>query len=912
MKKLFLTLGLMVSVCLSWATSLAELCFDEPTTLPENYTYSNTNSPIITTIGEKSCVYVSNGGSSSVSAASFTATGFNPGAGQRWMGFTTDEVCNLVLTIYSNKKKFVLYQSNGNPYKQMAPPVANEWWEWHIDSLPKGKYILGATTAQSYVSSMQFSMACHAPETPLELHLSKTANIYEGDVIQISTTGGNGGPVTVKCADDDIVIPTSTWTAILGDHTIMASQDANNGLCPQVSSIEIHVASTAPVDTVVLSGNSEGVLGGTYTYTAIAENATQFEWYLNGVLQNANTEKFVFSPVVTGVYTIVCKARNDFNAPGEWMTSATKQVSVTKLCGMLVKAIHTNKTTASIDPASVIGGTIDKNTQTNGKLGDNGHYFGIKLGMGSYLPGDTIKVVASQLNSGNVATFFADNEGLVHLGDAQFNEQTLTATYVVERFTEWVYLYRENSDCNPTVDYISVSRTCEESGDATMRRVYVRVDDEIRSFTQDADTFFYNIPFLNPACGDEGCDVYFELNHYLATANVTNPFREVTPAPGHKWEKVVVVTAENHTAKAYTIRGIRNTSQSTAAYLKSLNVLGYTLSPEFNSDSLEYTITKKYGKPNPIADLIEFDPADGAHGVRSSDGDTLFVTVTSEDGSAVMVYKILIVEAPAAYMQSMNIEQWVLDNGVKTAEFLPLFEAANYEFADLNQLDSLNDTKTARNEPYLGLKLKKEGAFIAGWLNTNDIIRIKLGHIGDPVNVSLNYSVVGQITDSLYEYTATDEVYVMFSTTSVATVVFKQIMINDTIQAVTLPAPGEILYYIDIDDEIVGGTVGFVATEHNNRAAAGTVITLTNIPDAGYTFEAYKVYKQDEPTTIVPVTNGTFTMPEYNVTVSGTFKQNQGIDNVDDNIKAVKVLRDGQLYILKNGRIFNAQGIEIR
>ncbi len=53
---------------------------------------------------------------------------------------------------------------------------------------------------------------------------------------------------------------------------------------------------------------------------------------------------------------------------------------------------------------------------------------------------------------------------------------------------------------------------------------------------------------------------------------------------------------------------------------------------------------------------------------------------------------------------------------------------------------------------------------------------------------------------------------------------------------------------------------------------SGTTITLNNTPATGYKLAAYDVYKTGEESTKVTVTDGKFTMPEYDVTISATFE----------------------------------------
>lgn len=142
------------------------------------------------------------------------------------------------------------------------------------------------------------------------------------------------------------------------------------------------------------------------------------------------------------------------------------------------------------------------------------------------------------------------------------------------------------------------------------------------------------------------------------------------------------------------------------------------------------------------------------------------------------------------YATSVNIEQWVLDNGKKTEAFKSVIEAANIEFENINELDSLNDEKTARNEPYLGLKLKKTGAFVALWLKEGSTVRVKFGFVGDNVNGSISGETEEFTPEKLADplvFTAPVDCYMKLTTTSDKTVVIKQVMIDEEIAEVTLP-----------------------------------------------------------------------------------------------------------------------------
>lgn len=77
---------------------------------------------------------------------------------------------------------------------------------------------------------------------------------------------------------------------------------------------------------------------------------------------------------------------------------------------------------------------------------------------------------------------------------------------------------------------------------------------------------------------------------------------------------------------------------------------------------------------------------------------------------------------------------------------------------------------------------------------------------------------------------------------------------------------------VTIDNSIENGSVEVSGATDLAQVTVGTELTLSNTPASGYKLSAYDVYKTDEPSTKVTVTNGKFTMPDYDVTVSATFE----------------------------------------
>ncbi len=289
--------------------------------------------------------------------------------------------------------------------------------------------------------------------------------------------------------------------------------------------------------------------------------------------------------------------------------------------------------------------------------------------------------------------------------------------------------------------------------------------------------------------------------------------------------------------------------------------------------------------------------------------------IVSETGAndAISNVAIVTLQAPASYSESVNIEQLVLDNGVKY-DIANEFVKKYIEYASLNALDSLNDAdgKFQRNEPFLGLKLKTAGAYIKVTLKQGSSLKVKLGNIGDNVKVNINgieqEDIVKMTTKdasymtTVFEYTADDaDAVVTFTTSSTGTVVFKQIMIDEEIAQVILP------YAVDMPTAAANGTVEMPAS-----ANPGDEVTIVATPAEGYELDAITVTGKST-NNAYEVSDNKFTMPEENVNVTVTFKQITGINNVNANDNAnsdanVKVIKNGKLYIGK----YNIAGQQVK
>ena len=138
-----------------------------------------------------------------------------------------------------------------------------------------------------------------------------------------------------------------------------------------------------------------------------------------------------------------------------------------------------------------------------------------------------------------------------------------------------------------------------------------------------------------------------------------------------------------------------------------------------------------------------------------------------------------------AYAQSIDFEGMVITNG-KSYDVKSALTANFYDYKNIDALDSLNNAKgAARNEPYLGLKIKKQGGYLACNVLPGQTLRVKFGYVAETVlaiaggdTLRLN-PTDNKLADLTVPFAI--EKLVKLQTTSDKTVVIKQIMIDEPI-----------------------------------------------------------------------------------------------------------------------------------
>ena len=163
-----------------------------------------------------------------------------------------------------------------------------------------------------------------------------------------------------------------------------------------------------------------------------------------------------------------------------------------------------------------------------------------------------------------------------------------------------------------------------------------------------------------------------------------------------------------------------------------------------------------------------------------------------------------------------------------------------------------------------------------------------------------------------YEF---DQLTVMNGTTQVAVEITTEGKYTFVMPAgnVEVSATYKAIDYAITIEPAENGTV----TADKQTAHIGESVTLTVTPDKGYELDEIHVMNGTTRLTTVSEDEGnhTFVMPANNVVISALFKETSGTgvhDATATDILPRKVLRDGQVYILRAGKTYTATGIEVK
>ena len=345
---------------------------------------------------------------------------------------------------------------------------------------------------------------------------------------------------------------------------------------------------------------------------------------------------------------------------------------------------------------------------------------------------------------------------------------------------------------------------------------------------------------------------------------------------------------------------------SSDATLSALSVAGCTLNETFDPATTAYTISLPFYASMPAVGAVTATKNDSyaKTPVVSISDNVITVACEAEDGTK-KNYTITVNIAPVpTASSSINIEQLVLDNS-KSYNIGSALDAANIAYVDKDALDSLlmgteSKPKDDCNEAYLGLKFKKATSKFTIIVPSGEALNVKFGATNN-LTVSVNGAAPAapSLTNGVYSLAASDGAKeVVFALTGTQTVVLKQIMVGEDI-AVVRP------FLATVADTEHG-----TASVELPKYAKGEQVTVNCTPASGYQVDNIAVsgFDRKGAEIDVEVTDGKFTMPGSPVTITVTFSVATALDSTEDEVKAVKVLRDGQLFIEKNGHVYNVFG----
>ena len=703
---------------------------------------------------------------------------------------------------------------------------------------------------------------------------------------------------------------------VAGEFEITATQDADGTYCAVEESVTVTVNAKTPVTAVSVAGPAEGFVGAELVYTATAANATQFEWYLDGAKQGSDSAKFIFTPAADKTYSIVCKARNEFNAAEEWIASETKTVKVTKNYVPTVVFDWTKGEGAQITEdntnlnANKMGSMTVGTSVVARKLGENnidnnnaGYKFGnddvcIEIqGTSDFIAGDTVKVSAYGGGSGERGIAIASSSVTSASSENVILTNTLNG--------------KVNGECVAVITETQAGaklRVFRQAG----KSMYVKGIKVIRPAQKEiisADTTLTAVSVNDVAISEANLATLLANPYTLALEDefVVAPVVKFTQHSVVVYEgdeevvkdKVIAVTASENAGKwqaqatiagkTYTVTAVKSTSFK-VAYFDGATKLGEEAvkAGEKAANYANYQLQQLKVFEGWFAEVELQNAVDLSTFVINAD-----LNVYGKWGKA--------------YAKSINIEQIVLDEGTQFNIKDELIEKG-YGYSNIDALDTLNDleNKPNRNYDFLGLKLKKSGAKLTCNIKAGDTITVLFGNLPDSIKVGVNSNYQKMKVKNLGRRAAADEFLEIITTTD-KTVVLKQIMINEEVVEVALPEPGA--YLVKVDTTILNGKLVANWANKKYRAPVGATVTLTATPDEGYVVSDVKV---DGISLNAVEGVYSFEMPAKDVEVTATFEtEATAIVNTDAAAKAVKVVRDGQLLIIKNGRTYNVLGADV-
>ena len=731
-----------------------------------------------------------------------------------------------------------------------------------------------------------------------------------------------------------------------------------NAVGSTTSTICAITATNPPAVTAAsIAGPAAGYAGFELTYTATAENATDFEWYLDGVKQGSDSAKFIYT-AVKGNHAIYCKATNDFTATP--IQSNTINLSVTSVYGEIVT--YTMETGSGnidkdITAGGIVGATGHQKSQKSGKLGSNGHYLSLTINQGKFQVGDTVKIsVTPEYNSEKETYSFpgtlklsSDLDNTDFIGQATLpvdpsSSATVVFNIVLTKEVNTIYLSRNSTfSQNPIVASVVVTRPAAVESEAFED---LKINNGPTSYNSTGTVIDVIDAYLNP-----NVVVIKHVVYVDGTEKNVNVKVEDLAVVGNQYVGHVIIGGAE-----YTI---------TIAKLTS-----YTVTYMDGEVELGTEVVAANGHPAEFADYQ--NPQLASFNGWFSDAE---LTSPVDPAAAVINANTeFYASFTLLFASSVNIEAYALRNGKSEANTNALVAlmgaqhyASNFAYdAGNNEIDYLNDSKDNRNYAYLGLKIKSAGTMFNFRVASGNTVKVKFGNVTTTPKVSINGGDYENmvIADHVYSYTAVADALVSIKTADAKAVVLQQIAIGEELEAseleveVTLGENGYSTFATDYKYTVEGAEVYEAAYNGSNavvltevvdavvpanagiilKGTAGEIVTLTasgsaatELADNGlvgvvapiaategmYVLTTNAGVTAFNPCQVgleIPAHKAYISIPSNAPAVRIIFAENgaTGINELEGAEKAVKFIENGKLYIQKDGVVYDATGAKVK
>lgn len=756
----------------------------------------------------------------------------------------------------------------------------------------KSSKIATFVTQESFesISNISFYIASSDKgKTQVKVEISPNAD-FSADVTEVvNATAGLSG-LGISSPSNNIWYPVSLDVENVSGYVRFSMTATSSGKYWSYDSLAIAysgVPSTDSVATATISGADSCYVGKSVTLTCTAEHATTYQWYnTNGIIEGATAKTYVFTPDAEGTYGFYCLASNQYNtnpvrSNSHVVTATVKPAAVP--CAAIIPATSGDSLQVGDEvalDATSEGGKIFVAGMKTSKSSISYNALGLMLGGGG---ADSIRVEFNNLIAeGSVIKLVMAAGGTSERGlnlqtvakSNQFQAKwTPTAVgevrefeYTVPAGSKLIGDYRILLQRNNTVYLQSVSMAdcgAARPGTTVISKVEtltgVAINDGALNGTDFAELFSAKTLFLEDSS-------YVEAPVVKFTKHVVTTYEDQSTK---EKDEVIAVTSQQATASTW---GATATINNVAYSVYTVKQLSYTVN-YYDGETLLGTEPVAQGANATKYEQYSVKPLSQFVGWYTDAALTQPVESWTVMGNMNVYGKWT-----KLFASSVNIEQFVLDYGKKTAAFKDTLTAHGWTYSNINDLDSLNDDKTARNEPYLGLKLKAKGASVAGWIHNGDTITVKFGNVGDSVIARINGQEMKFSKDYLNSSTlgrrATADEYLELVTTSGSTVVLKQFMINENIQDVVLPAATKFQVTCAEPEH---GTVK-VGGKTSAMYAPNDTVVLTLTPAEGYHIDDVRYNDGVEDHVITPVNNVYwFIMPAAEVNVAAFFAADQPV-----------------------------------